>query len=201
MIRTLNPDLIIADLDRHKNIYEELEKIAPTVVLKNQDATYTDTVDVTKKIGEALGKKEDAEKLVADHNEKVNGIKNQLNKEKSVLFVSAGDEGVFDGNTSSFFLPSFLTGLGVNYALQDEKEVSKEMTVEQILKLNPDILIVSINEEEASVKEKMKDDKLWNQLTAVKEGKVFEVDHSDWSRRRSLLSINEIIPDLEKVIR
>lgn len=34
VISSLQPDLIIADAERHKGIYKDLQQIAPTIVLK-----------------------------------------------------------------------------------------------------------------------------------------------------------------------
>ena len=59
-ISKLKPDLIIADSNRHKGIYKELSKIAPTIELKSFDGDYNDNIDAFKTIAKALNKEDEA---------------------------------------------------------------------------------------------------------------------------------------------
>ncbi|MFT8321973.1 MAG: ABC transporter substrate-binding protein [Bacillus sp. (in: firmicutes)] len=200
IIRTLNPDLIIADKGRHESIYKELSDIAPTVAFNDDTADYHTVLENTKSIAKALGKEKEGQAFIQEHENTVQKLKEELKSaDQKVLIAGYGEGNIFDVQSSSFFTPSFLTSIGVPYALVDEKETSNEMTIEQLLKINPAILIVSINEEEPSVKETLKNDKLWNKLEAVKTGKVYEVNQNDWSRRRSLSAINDRIQEFEEI--
>ena len=58
-ISKLKPDLIIADNNRHKGIYKDLNKIAPTIELKSFDGDYNENIDAFKTISKALGKEEE----------------------------------------------------------------------------------------------------------------------------------------------
>lgn len=201
VIRSLNPDLIIADVDRHKNIYKELSNIAPTIALKSDTAGYQDVLDATKIVGKSLGKEAEADKLISDHIKKADEMKAKMDiKDKKVLQTGYSSESnTFEVPTSSYFTPNFLTTVGINYDLKDEQEVQQEMTIEQLVTIDPDVLIITKTEDEPSAKDALKNDKLWNELTAVQTNQVYEVDHNDWSRRRSIPAANDIMEDLDSM--
>jgi len=201
VIRSLNPDLIIADVDRHESIYEELEKIAPTVAFHDDAANYKTVIETTAKLGDTLNKESEAEELITQHNQLSEELKAKMAvTKKTVLQAGYGEDNVFSVSTSSAFTPGFLTTLGVNYALQDETATTQELTIEQLLKINPDTLIVTITEDAPSVIETLKEDPLWNKLTAVSNNQVYEVGHNDWSRRRTLLAIEDNKEKLSEII-
>ncbi|WP_027955987.1 ABC transporter substrate-binding protein [Halobacillus kuroshimensis] len=201
LIRTLQPDVIIADVDRHEAIYEELSAIAPTVAVVNDTADYQDVLTATETIGKALDREDETEVLLDEHQTMLNDLQEILEGvEGTVLQAQYTESNIFGAPTSSFFMPSFMEEAGLNYALQNEEETSEDLTIEQLLKIDPDTLLLTKNEDDPSVKEQLKDDKLWNQLTAVKEDRVFELDHNDWSRRRSIPAVNEQMDQLKEII-
>lgn len=199
LIRTLKPDLIIADRDRHKDIYEELSQIAPTIAVVNDTADYEEVLAATTTIGEALNLETETTQLLARHLETVKTFAAKIDGNERVLQAEYTSSNLFGAPTSSYFMPSFLTSLGFEYALQDDTETSQDLTIEQLLKIDPDTLFITKNEGDASVVDQLKNDRLWGQLSAVKEGRVFEVDHNDWSRRRSIMAIDERIEELTQI--
>lgn len=50
VIASLKPDLIIADRERHEAIYEDLKRIAPTLILKSRGETYQDNLTAVVKL-------------------------------------------------------------------------------------------------------------------------------------------------------
>ena len=56
VISSLKPDLIVADVQRHKAIYKDLEQIAPTIELNSRESTYEENIDAFKTIAKATGK-------------------------------------------------------------------------------------------------------------------------------------------------
>ncbi|MYL20584.1 ABC transporter substrate-binding protein [Halobacillus litoralis] len=200
LIRTLQPDVIIADVDRHEAIYEELSAIAPTVAVVNDAADYQDVLTATETIGKALDREDETEELLDEHQTMLNDLKENLEGvEGTVLQAQYTESNIFGAPTSSFFMPSFMEEAGLDYALQNEEETSEDLTIEQLLKIDPDTLLLTKNEDDPSVKEQLKDDKLWNQLTAVKEDRVFELNHNDWSRRRSIPAVNERMDQMKEL--
>lgn len=48
-IAVLKPDLIIADAERHRAIYQDLQRIAPTLLLKSRGETYQENLESAQK--------------------------------------------------------------------------------------------------------------------------------------------------------
>lgn len=197
VIRTLEPDLIIADTSRHSNVYEELSAIAPTIVFKNDTANYSDIMNSTQAIGEALGKVDETTAMLAEHQQQLDNVKQSINSNQSVLIIAADEEASnsFQVRTDQAFHASFLQALGLNYALTDAEEVSQLMTTEQLLAIDPDQLLILINEDDPSVLAGQKDNLLWNQLKAVQTDKAHEVELAKWSRQRSIPALNHIMSE------
>lgn len=86
IISSLKPDLIIADAERHKNVYRDLKGIAPTIVLKSREATYQETIDGFQTIAKALNKEKEGKKDLADHQKQMNSLKSKLPKKKIARF-------------------------------------------------------------------------------------------------------------------
>lgn len=197
VIRTLKPDLIIADTSRHSNVYEELSAIAPTIVYKNDTANYEEIVASTQQIGEALGKAEATTRMLEDHQKHLDALKQAINPEQTVLIIAADEDEAqsFQVRTDHAFHASFLSAAGLNYALKGEEEVSQLMTTEQLLSIDPDQFLILINEEASSVLEGQKGNLLWNQLKAVQNGNAHEVELATWSRQRSIPALNNIMDE------
>lgn len=200
-IRFLKPDLIIADADRHKEIYKELSEIAPTVAVKIDTADYNDVLKTTEVIGKALGKEDEVQQLIDAHKEKVAQFKEKAKGfEGKWLNMSYTDNGTFDVQDSSYFMPSFLESVGIDYALQGTSRSSEEMNMERLVSLEPDLIMLSTNAGETNKNDEITSQKLWKTIPAVEKGNVYEMDHNDLSRRRSVMVLNDKIEELEDYV-
>lgn len=75
VISSLQPDLIIADAERHKGIYKDLQQIAPTIVLKSRESTYQENLDSFKTIAKAVNKEDAAAKRLSEHEKTIKELK------------------------------------------------------------------------------------------------------------------------------
>lgn len=200
VIQTLKPDLIIADADRHKNVYAELTAISPTVAVKSLNGTYQDVLDSVTLIGDAVGKKNEAEKLLQTHRAKVEGIKQKVKGNPTILLTAERDK-TFNVRTLQFYTPGLLEAVGYTYGLKKKtEEYSVTMTIEQIVETDPDILILMKTVDGKSSIPSWANDPLWKSLKAVKNHQVYEVDVTLWSLRRSLEGADKILNETEKLI-
>lgn len=200
LIRSLNPDLILVDVDRHENIYKELGDIAPTVAVIHDTGNYEEILSSTEIIGNALDETEKTNELLEDHQQRVTMLKtNTSSYEGSVLQAQYTSNNLFGAPTSSYFMPSFMEEIGIEYALDNDTEDSQDLTIEQILSIDPTTLILTTSDDEPSPIEQLQNDKLYNRLQAVENDKVFEMEHNDMSRRRSIMAVNEQIDTLEDI--
>ena len=197
LLRTAKPDLIIGDYARHKDIYNALSNIAPTLLLPDTKATYEDAIQNELIIGQALHKETEARAYVEAHQAKLKEVVSKAPKDKTYLIASLGEK-VINPRTNLFFQPNMLQNAGLNYALTaaDKKETTRKVDLEQMLQINPDILFIT-NER---FLEKWENDPLYQQLTAVQNNHVFPVSHSKWSFNRSLYGANVVLDEFQALL-
>ncbi|MEE6132554.1 MULTISPECIES: ABC transporter substrate-binding protein [Priestia] len=199
VISSLQPDLIIADVQRHKAIYKDLQQIAPTIELKSRESTYEENIDSFETISKAVGKEDVANKRLQEHEQTIQELKDTLKEEagQTVLPAVVRDTS-FQAHTSSSYDGEFLEKLGLKNAVESE-EAYAEMNLEQLSDINPGILILANNEGKL-ITDEWKNNPLWKDLDAVKNDKVFVVDRDLWTRFRGVISAEAIGKDTVKLL-
>lgn len=198
-ISMLQPDLIIADLSRHKMIYKELEGIAPTIVLKSLNASYQEIMNSFVQIGQAIGKEDEAEQLLAEHKTKIEELKKKVptDENKKVLLATFRDDGVFVHGSQSFY-GELHQILGIPNAMQSET-ARENISLEQFIDLNPDILYVTIVDDK--ILKEWSSNPLWQNISAVKNNLVFDdIDRYIWTRYRGLNAAETIANDAIRLL-
>ncbi|MED3690867.1 Fe(3+) dicitrate ABC transporter substrate-binding protein [Peribacillus butanolivorans] len=199
VISSLQPDLIIADAERHKGIYKDLQKIAPTVILKSRESTYQENLDSFKTIAKAVNKEEAAEKRLSEHEKTIKELKSKLNVNSNMTVLPAVVRDTsFQAHTSSSYDGELLERLGLKNAIQQDQPHA-EMNLEQLVEINPDVLLLANNEGKLLTDE-WKDNPLWKDLKAVKNGQVYSVDRDLWTRYRGVVSAEAIAKDTLKML-
>ncbi|MGN2620490.1 ABC transporter substrate-binding protein [Bacillus stercoris] len=209
-IASLKPDLIIADTTRHKKVYDQLKKIAPTIALNNLNADYQDTIDASLTIAKAVGKEKEMEKKLTAHEEKLSDTKQKISaNSQSVLLIGNTNDTIM-ARDENFFTSRLLTQVGYRYAISTSgnsdssnggDSVNMKMTLEQLLKTDPDVIILmtgKTDDLDADGKRPIEKNVLWKKLKAVKNGHVYHVDRAVWSLRRSVDGANAILDELQK---
>lgn len=192
IISSLKPDLIIGDIKRHKEVYEELKKIAPTILLDSFGADYKANLTSLPIIANAVGASAAGDKRLAEHEAKINELKSMVPKDetRTVLPAVVNEKGFF-GHSSKAYAGSLMEHLGLKDAVQSEEAYPK-MTLEQVVEINPDILFLMKKPGDKSVVDEWRNNPLWQQVSAVKNGHVYEVDRALWSLSRGLISAETI---------
>ncbi|ARJ50328.1 ABC transporter substrate-binding protein [Staphylococcus lutrae] len=209
VISELKPDLIIADSNRHKGNYEQLSKIAPTILLPSLDADYKENIEAFKTIGKALSKEKEADKRLKAHEDKINQYKKEItmDKDKKVLPLVISQSGILAHSDKSY-VGQFLRDLGFKEALT--KEVADQlpeylnapylnMNSEQLADVNPERMFVMVNGENDPEYLKVQKDPVWKEIDAVKNHRVHVVDRQTWSKFRGLISSEEIAKELAEI--
>ncbi|MDF2958396.1 MAG: transporter substrate-binding protein [Paenibacillus sp.] len=191
LVSSLQPDLIIADISRHKEVYEKLKKIAPTIVLNSLGAGYKENLASFPIIAEAVGEGEKAKKLLADHQAKLEELKKNIpqGEKRTVLPAVVGANGFF-GHSNKSYGGSLLEHLGLKDAVQSNEAYPK-MTLEQLVQADPDVIFF-MKSSDKTVLDEWKSNPLWSNLKAVKSGSVFEVQRNMWSLSRGLIAAESI---------
>lgn len=192
-------DLIIADVSRHSEIYEDLNKIAPTIVLKSIDSSYEEYKENFKTIAKAVGKENEATEKVEEIKEflsEVSKLSQEVVEGKTVLTVSPKND-AYTAHTSSSFVGQVLEKSGFVNAVQSE-EFEQSLSLEQLVEINPDIIIYMRDDKDKTIYSQWKDTELYNSLDAVKNDQVFTtVARGPWTQYRGFISVKTIVNEVE----
>lgn len=192
-------DLIIADVSRHSEIYEDLNKIAPTIVLKSIDSSYEGYKENFKTIAKAVGKENEATEKVEEIKEflsEVSKLSQEVVEGKTVLTVSPKND-AYTAHTSSSFVGQVLEKAGFVNAVQSE-EFEQSLSLEQLVEINPDIIIYMRDDKDKTIYSQWKDTELYNSLDAVKNNQVFTtVARGPWTQYRGFISVKTIVNEVE----
>ncbi|GGA31417.1 ABC transporter substrate-binding protein [Paenibacillus physcomitrellae] len=193
VIQSLKPDLIVASVDRHSMIRKELEDIGPTIAF--DDASYDQIIANLHSIAQIVGKEQEADKVEADLNAKMEQVKQQLAGSPSIIVAGFFDD-EFTVWVKDSFVGSLLSRIGLNYAYNGEvsnlegKGEGTKMTLERIHEINPDYIMVY-----GDKTDKLQSNPLFKDLKAVKEKHLIEVDRNLWSRGRGPIAASKIMDE------
>ncbi|MFD1051409.1 ABC transporter substrate-binding protein, partial [Kibdelosporangium lantanae] len=176
-----DPDLIIRTIDTDDALYKQLTGIAPTVVISFQKLGLP---EVAGRIGDVLGRKQEADALLAKYIARTQEIKT---KYASVLgkytftYAQAATDTTWWTLGEKWTDTKVLVDCGARLAepSKSQTDPTKEYSMEQIGVLDKtDVLLVPSTIDgtaEAPENAPLSGNPLWKQLTAVKAGKVFPV--------------------------
>lgn len=175
----IEPDLIIGT-KYNEEIYEELSKIAPVILLDTQPLSL-DWKSVPREIAKVIGKERTVEARIAEIEGLITESREKLSpyKDETFAFLTLADKSSF-GVFGKQIYPAYFdgqSGLGLK-APNGYPEKTGRLSLERLAELNPDhIFIMKVPGAEKKL-ESLKSNSLWNALPAVKEGKVHLIDRS-----------------------
>lgn len=193
VIKSINPDLIIANPERAKTIKDQLERISPSIALS--DKTYQVILDNVDMLGEVFGKQAEAKKVREDVENKIKAGKEKIQGHPTVLVFGVFDDELYVWVQESF-VASLLTDLGADYAFEGEKGNTEgkaditALTIERLAEINPDYLFVY-----GSSVDQLKENPVFKNLKAVKENKLMEVEQDLWARARGPIAAGLILDE------
>ncbi|MEV5030662.1 ABC transporter substrate-binding protein [Paenibacillus sp. LPE1-1-1.1] len=183
-ILTSEPDLIIAPTWWSDKDYDQLSKIAPTVLLPQRD----NWRDELRDIGEVLGKKDQAETVIQDLEAEKEEAKKKLDTlvgDETVMYmmIMAKEIVIYGENIDrGIFIHKELGLKPVKEFPQNEPSLS--ISLEKIPEYNPDHIILQLDDETSeevqSRYKQMLDSTLWKNMTAVKENQVYIMGGKEW---------------------
>ena len=198
-IAILKPDLIIADAERHRTVYQDLQRIAPTLLLKSRGETYQENLESALKIGVALDKQSAMEKRIQQHQQAMLEFKSHFSLKQTVQFAVVSDKGMWLHSPTSY-AGGVLTTLGIASPIQELTEKAYLPTsFELLLKTNPDWLLLGAYSHPNVVNDWEKNP-LFNLMTSAKNKQVVEVSPALWSLNRGMLAAEQMAKNLEKIL-
>ncbi|MDF4798258.1 Fe(3+) dicitrate ABC transporter substrate-binding protein, partial [Vibrio parahaemolyticus] len=198
-IAVLKPDLIIADAERHHAIYQDLQRIAPTLLLKSRGETYQENLESAQKIGVAIGKQAQMTQRIEQHKQTMAEFKQHFSTQETIQFGVVSDKGMWLHSPVSY-AGGVLSTLGIQSPLApSEQNAYIPTSFELLLKTNPDWLLVGLYSQPNIVDEWRKNP-LFKLLTAAKKRQLVEVSPELWSLNRGMLAAEEIARNLEALL-
>ena len=201
-IADLKPDLIIADDERHTVIADELNRIAPSIVLKSRGESYVENIQTAQLVGHIVHQDQKMSQVINTHLEKMASLKSQLATtplaNHSVQFAIISDKGMWLHGPSSY-AGSLLNHLNIKSPIPEQTgEAYIATSLEQLLAANPDWLLIG-RYNDHTIYDEWKSSPLFNQLTAVKNNQVIEVDPNYWALNRSMQSAEYMTAELLEI--
>ena len=194
----LKPTLILADQKRHLHAKKQLSKIADTLFLPSLGENYFSQIEAFEKISSVLGMEQKFKKRMKKHREILDNFRNTFQKWKGqkILFGVSWEKGVHI-HTLKGFVPSLFKHVGLEYVLKESsfKKTSEKIGMEQLLKINPDVLIIARSKPSVLLDQWMKSP-LWKLLKVSKNKQLYFVEQNLWTRARGLLASELILKDL-----
>ncbi len=197
-IAELNPDLIITAKVRHEKLYDQLSKIAPTIMSETTGPTWKDNIRLEAK---ALGAEDLADKEISSYEKAAKTVGDAVNSK-------AGDPTVsivrfVDGPTRLYRNASFsgivLKDAGLKRpASQDVNDFALEISPERIKDADADAIFVTVYADEKGVSAKTAAQFTANPLWKPLAPKVHEVPDLTWMTAVGLQGAWVILDDLAK---
>ncbi|MEU3055859.1 ABC transporter substrate-binding protein [Streptomyces griseus] len=203
-IAALKPDLILTSKIRHGDKYDELSKIAPTVMTENTGYPWKENFQLH---AEALGKQTEAKMVTDDYANHVADVTKALGgKDKAaatevnmVRFVEGADIRIYGRKN---YIATILADVGLGRpAITDQAKdgFSYDVSPEKIDLADADVIFHSTYGDPKKSKEtETTGSGLWKNMDAVKNGKVFAVDDQLWIQGIGYTAADKILGELHK---
>ena len=200
VIASLKPDLIIADPSRHTAVFEELKKIAPTVMFDSRHESYQENIETAQKIGDLVGKSSEMKAKINEHNDYIANIAKNLGVQGKKASFGTSREDKFNIQNDNGYVGSFLTTLGFAPTKLNSDQAFVEINLEQLVMEKPEYLFIAHYRDE-SIARKWEAEPLWKAIPAVKANHVYSVDSDMWARGRGLEASKIMAKQIEDFVK
>lgn len=194
-IAALRPDLIIADSSRHKAIYDQLSKMAPTIALPANRATIAMNLDAARTIGVAVDECQKMTVRLQQNKSRLEAAAAKLPKDLPPVLFAVGSDKALTVHNLAGYVPSLLAELGLKYLLPaDPANPQAEESEETLATQNPGVMFVASSKKAPTIFDSWAKDPVGSSIAAVKDGKVFRVSADTWSRAKGITA-SEVVAD------
>ena len=202
LVAALEPDLILANKQRHEEIHPQLTAIAPTVMSLELRGDWKENFRL---YADALGRADKGEEVIAEYDAAVADLQARLgdsaNEKVSVIRFVPGQIRIYQLDSFSGVL---LKDVGFDrpanqnvedFAIRTGKESIPDMDGDRIFFFTYE----TGNGEGAALETEVLGDPLWQSLSAVQAGRVHEVDDGIWNTAGGVLAAHLMLEDLARI--
>lgn len=196
----IEPDLIIAT-EFHEGIYEELLKIAPTIVFERNEEWQT----VLLKFGQILNKAQEAQELVNSYKQKISDLKIALTdkmKGQTVALIRPRDEMIRLQTTSHRTSQILYDDLGLTppQMAVNSKDSSAMISLEVLPDLAADHMFLLQDNTNLDLTTEFQNTSIWKNLNAVKANQVYVENTAQWIGYYGPIAINLIVDQIAEAL-
>ena len=195
------PDLIISqNICEVCSAHTEHVKIAVDMLEKKPEVYTMDPHDVDEilvsimDISKMIGKEKEGNELVDSLSKRLGFVKSKTFEERPKVVAIEWVDPFF---TSGHWIPEMIESAGGENLISTEKMPSRKMKLEEIQKVNPDIIVMmpcgfDVKRTISEYNSVLAENPDWNELKAVKENNVYAVDANSYFSKPSLRTITGI---------
>jgi len=191
-IANLKPDLIIGDVDFNQGMKSQLEKIAPTILLKGIFGLPEDQIRNLKTMADLTQMNEKVLSVIDDYQKEYEKTKEIANKggASTILIGFPTANNSFNALANNSITSQILARLGKhNLIIENTSSQLFELSMEGLVSKNPDQIVILVNNDDLSAYHLLKKNLLWQQLAAVKTHKVYFADRNIWGKSHGLQAL------------
>ena len=195
------PDLIISqNICEVCSAHTEHVKIAVDMLEKKPEVYTMDPHGVDEilvsimDISKMIGKEKEGNELVDSLSKRLGFVKSKTFEERPKVVAIEWVDPFF---TSGHWIPEMIESAGGENLISTEKMPSRKMKLEEIQKVNPDIIVMmpcgfDVKRTISEYNSVLAENPDWNELKAVKENNVYAVDANSYFSKPSLRTITGI---------
>jgi len=187
LVLSLLPDIaLVTDYhyESHPEILKQFEEAGIDVIVVGGAESFEDTYDNIEMIASATGTTDQAEEIITDMKDRLQAIKDkaaaEITDKKRVWVEVSPAPDIFTTGQNTFMHEMLESIQAVNVA--EDQEGWVKLNEEEIVKLNPDVIITTYGYYVENPAEQVLSRKGWAEVPAVKNGNVFDVDNDTVTR-------------------
>jgi iron complex transport system substrate-binding protein len=176
----LNPDLVLAFSDLQKEIVRDLVEAGITVFATNQ-RSFDEILQTILMIGGLIGKEPEARALIQDMRDEVKQIRefSSVWPDRPRVYFEEWDDPQISGIRWVSDLIEIAGGRDIFPEFRDKSRASERVvSLDEVARRDPQIILVSWCGKKAD-REKIRSRPGWDSLSAVREGRIVEIDGAD----------------------
>ena len=182
IIKSLNPDYVFSPVSLMPDLLPKYEASGVNygfINLNNVDGMYKSIED----LGKLLNREQQAQKLIKEHEEFMKAYREKNNdKKKLKVLVLMGLPGSYVVATENSYAGSLVELSGAENVYSGTNKQFLNVNTEDILSKDPDIILRTSHalpdEVQKMFQEEFKNNNIWSHFRAVKENKVYDLDHN-----------------------
>ncbi|KQO08459.1 AraC family transcriptional regulator [Paenibacillus sp. Leaf72] len=200
-IIALEPDIIIGTEFQDK-IYDQLIKIAPTLIFERNEDWQT----TLKTFGLIMDKEQEAQQVLDQYNSKISGLKAELSeKYKGQTFaVLRPRDNIVRLHTTAHRTAALLydqLGLTPPAMAVDAENSSASLSLEKLPELEADHLFLMEDSSNLELTKEFESSAIWKNLKAVQNGHVYKEDTNLWIAYYGPVAINLVLDQIQAALK